>query len=215
MTWMPPGEAALAIASMSCWSGWLRLIVTSAPRGGSSLSTCALRPRTMTFPAPKRLAICTASLPAAPVAPTNKTVSPFVNCARVNASQEVKPGLNKAAAVRSSRRSGIGKILSRRTTQRSAIVERAHSVYAGDLREDVGAPRLRTARLCSDKRMQPGGANVHAHFPLARRWLREVFKARRLPQRMDDSSFHKEILSSLFKFDAMGAQALVPLLMRR
>src|SRR2546425_520243 len=94
-----------------------------------------------------------------------------------------------------------------------AIVERAHSVYAGDLREDVGAPRLRTARLCSDKRMQPGGANVHAHFPLARRWLGEVFKARRLPQRMDDSSFHKEILSSLFRCDAIGAPALVPLLM--
>src|SRR5581483_9298490 len=86
-------------------------------------------------------------------------------------------------------------------------VERAHSVYAGDLREDVGAPRLRTARLCSNKRMQPGGANVHSHFPFARRWLREVFKARRLPQRMDDSSFHKEILSSLFRCDAMGAQA--------
>src|SRR5258708_10209027 len=71
-----------------------------------------------------------------------------------------------------------------------AIVERAHSVSAGDLREDVGAPRLRTARLCSDKRMQPGGANVHAHFPLARRWLREVFKARRLLPRMTYNIFH-------------------------
>src|SRR5260370_27268012 len=82
-----------------------------------------------------------------------------------------------------------------------AIVERAHSVYAGDLREDVGAPRLRTARLCSDKRMQPGGANVHAHFPLARRWLREVFKARRFPESMGDSSVHKEKPSSLFRLD--------------
>ncbi len=64
----------------------------------------------MTFAAPSRLAICTASWPAAPVAPLTGTVSPALNWARsVNAPHDDMAGLAIAAAVMSASPSGTGR----------------------------------------------------------------------------------------------------------
>ena len=68
-----------------------------------------LRPVAMTLAAPSRLAICTASWPAAPVAPLISTVSPVLSLARsISAAHDDMAGLAIAAAVMSSSPSGTG-----------------------------------------------------------------------------------------------------------
>src|SRR6202040_3476261 len=98
-------------------------MVASAPRSLNVLNTCSLRPAATTRPAPRCLAIWMASLPATPVAPRTRTVSPRLSCARqTSESQADKAGFGRAAAVASLTPSGIGKHQDRNTTVRSAII---------------------------------------------------------------------------------------------
>ncbi|SHZ79307.1 Uncharacterised protein [Mycobacteroides abscessus subsp. abscessus] len=100
------------------------MIASSAPTVLSQSSRSALRPATVTCPAPNTdFANCTASEPVTPVAPSTSTCWPGCTAAPwARASQADIPGLGIAAAVTESTCSGTSTAPAGYTTVRSAII---------------------------------------------------------------------------------------------
>ena len=102
MSYAPSGPAASASGPARSSP---RVTVASAPSSEARASPSGLRPRATTRDAPRARAVCTASRPEVPVAPTTRTVAPSAP-SRLSGTQLDAAGLTSAAAVASDSPSG-------------------------------------------------------------------------------------------------------------